>query len=227
MPNKTQPKGTCAYCETEIARSGAARHLEACRERRAAIEKADAKAGRSETLLHLRVQDEQDGTFWLDLEMRGTARIDALDHYLRAIWLECCGHLSRFAAGGWGSREIGMGRPAASVIQPGVTYVHTYDFGTTSYTMVKLVGTRAGAPTTKHPIALLARNLPPAFPCIECERPATRFCTECWIEEEVWGTLCDEHARTHPHDDYGPPTPLVNSPRLGLCGYDGPANPPY
>ncbi|HEU4455081.1 MAG TPA: hypothetical protein VFR81_18600 [Longimicrobium sp.] len=224
MPNKTQPKGTCACCGAEIARGGATRHLEACRERRAAIEKADAKAERPETLLHLRVQDEQDGTFWLDLEMRGTARIDALDHYLRAIWLECCGHLSRFEAG---SRVIGMARPAASVIQPGVTCVHTYDFGTTSYTLVKLVGTRTGAPTTKHPIALLARNLMPGMKCIKCDQPATRLCTECWIEDEVWGTLCPEHARKHPHRDYGRPIPLVNSPRLGMCGYDGPAKPPY
>ena len=27
----------------------------------------------------------------------------------------------------------------------------------------------------------------------------------------------------HPHDQYGEPIPLVNSPRLGMCGYDGPA----
>ncbi|WP_127011414.1 hypothetical protein ACF3DV_03465 [Chlorogloeopsis fritschii PCC 9212] len=28
-------------------------------------------------------------------------------------------------------------------------------------------------------------------------------------------------------DNYGEPIPLVNSPRLSLCGYDGPAEPPY
>jgi hypothetical protein len=31
----------------------------------------------------------------------------------------------------------------------------------------------------------------------------------------------------HPHESYGEPTLLVNSPRVGLCGYEGPAEPPY
>jgi hypothetical protein len=45
-------------------------------------------------------------------------------------------------------------------------------------------------------------------------------------ENGVW-FLCDEHVKNHPHDEYGDPLPLVNSPRLGMCGYDGPAEPPY
>jgi len=47
------------------------------------------------------------------------------------------------------------------------------------------------------------------------------------IEEDEWGVLCDEHAKTHPHHDYGDPIELVNSPRIGMCGYTGPADPPY
>jgi len=31
----------------------------------------------------------------------------------------------------------------------------------------------------------------------------------------------------HPHEEYGEPIEIVNSPRLGLCGYTGPADPPY
>jgi hypothetical protein len=61
----------------------------------------------------------------------------------------------------------------------------------------------------------------------KCEQPAAWLCLECLSEEEVWGTLCDGHARTHPHNNYGEPIPLVNSPRLGMCGYEGPAEPPY
>ena len=56
---------------------------------------------------------------------------------------------------------------------------------------------------------------------------AAWLCTECLIEDDVWGTLCDKHAKTHPHGNYGEPIPLVNSPRLGMCGYDGPAEPPF
>jgi hypothetical protein len=222
-----QPKGTCACCEAVISRSGATRHLAACRERRAAVEKADAKAARPETLLHLRVQDSDNGKFWLDLEMRGSAELEELDEYLRAIWLECCGHLSSFLADGGRGDEIEMDEPAERAFAGGGTLMHMYDFGTTSYTLVKQVGTRAGGPATRHPIALLARNVMPNYRCIECGEPAARLCTECWGEHGVWGTLCAGHARKHPHREYGRSARLVNSPRLGLCGYDGPAKAPY
>jgi hypothetical protein len=45
-------------------------------------------------------------------------------------------------------------------------------------------------------------------------------------EENQTGFLCDEHVEGYPHDNYGEPMPLVNSPRLGMCGYTGPAEPP-
>jgi hypothetical protein len=104
---------------------------------------------------------------------------------------------------------------------------HIYDFGTSSETEIKCVETRQGKPTTKRPLVLMARNLPPAYECIECGQPTTHLCLECLNEEETWGTLCDQHTETHPHQDYGEPIALVNSPRLGMCGYTGPVDPPY
>lgn len=80
---------------------------------------------------------------------------------------------------------------------------------------------------TGHPIALMACNDPQRFECIECGRPAARFCMECLIEEDRPGWLCEEHAKTHPHDDCGEPLPIVNSSRLGMCGYEGPTELPY
>ena len=225
MARQPQSRGTCTYCGQVVAKGGVGKHLAACDERRAAIAKAEDGGG-AETLLHLRVQDEASGAFWLDLEMRGSATLKQLDAYLRAIWLECCGHLSRFSAGRWDG-QVGMQRRAEDVFGEGVTLTHTYDFGSSSYTLVKLAGTRTGAPTTKRPIALLARNLMPEAACIRCGEPATVLCMECLIEKDVWGTLCDDHARKHGHHDYGPPVPLVNSPRVGICGYTGPADPPY
>lgn len=120
-----------------------------------------------------------------------------------------------------------MNQRINEVFQRGLALTHIYDFGTSSETVIKVVGTWEGKPTTSHPIALMARNLMPEHKCITCQQPASRLCTECLIEEQVWGTLCNKHAQTHPHNSYGEPIPLVNSPRLGLCGYDGPARPPY
>lgn len=159
--------------------------------------------------------------------MCGSATLQELDDYLRAIWLECCGHLSQFSFGGWGGREISKRRRVGQVLEPGVELTHVYGFGTSSETLLRTIALREGRPSTAYPIALMARNNLPEASCIECGSPASRFCVECLYEEETPGTLCDEHAQEHPHDDYGQPVPLVNSPRLGRCGYDGPAEPPY
>ena len=203
------------------------RHLSSCLERQGIIAKGEHRKGRREKLYHLRVQDGWRGEYWLDLEMRGSANLEDLDDYLRAIWLECCGHMSQFSIGGWRGDEIPKKTSAEKAFEPGIELTHIYDFGTSSEMLIKVVGVREGKPATSHPITLMARNVIPEAKCIECEEVASLLCNECLIEEDVWGTLCEEHAERHPHDGYGEPVPIVNSPRLGMCGYEGPAEPPY
>ncbi|MBD2463694.1 hypothetical protein H6G89_22085 [Oscillatoria sp. FACHB-1407] len=203
------------------------KHLVTCSKRQEAIATAEMKKGTSESLYHLRVQDAYNSAFWLDLEIRGSKSLKDLDTYLRGIWLECCGHMSQFSLGGAFAREIGMSRKIGEVFRQGGELTHVYDFGTSSETLVKYVDEREGNPLTNKAIALMARNNMPEYPCMECGKPATHLCMECLIDEQTEGVLCDEHTENHPHDNYGEPIPLVNSPRMGMCGYDGPAEPPY
>lgn len=204
-----------------------ARHLRSCSERQDTIAAADRQAGKAETLVHLQIQDAWAGDYWLHLEMSGSAPLADLDHYLRTVWLECCGHLSRFSEGGWGTEELPFDARAAQVFEPGAELTHIYDFGTSSVTRVKAVSAREGKSTVPHPLALMARNEEPRVPCMECEENASWLCMECIYEHDEAGTLCAHHAEMHAHDDYGGLLPLVNSPRAGLCGYEGPAEPPY
>lgn len=227
MAPRKQSKGTCVYCDKELAKGGVSKHLATCPKRQTAIAKAEQGKGTSEMLYHLRVEDAYRKEFWLDLEMRGSKTLKDLDTYLRAIWLECCGHLSEFLGSGSLAQQIGKQRKISEVLQPGGHLTHIYDFGTSSETEIKVVGVREGKPTNSRAIALMARNIMPEEECIECGDRATHLCMECLIEDETWGTLCDKHTKTHPHDNYGEPIPLVNSPRLGMCGYEGPADPPY
>ncbi len=90
-----------------------------------------------------------------------------------------------------------------------------------------MVELRNGKSLSGYPIYLMARTQAPEIQCIECEKPAGWLCMECVYEADSPGTLCDEHVQEHPHDEYGDPLPIVNSPRVGMCGYDGPADPPY
>jgi hypothetical protein len=224
LPKRT---GTCTYCQKTFAKSGMIRHLASCPSRKAAIQQAESQGkGNPQTLFHLRIQDAYRDDFWLDLEAKSTTKLSDLDQYLRVIWLECCGHLSKFSTEQFGD-VIAMTRTIGTIAQTRPKLHHTYDYGTPSETRVTIVGERVGQPLTRHAIALMARNTIPPFTCIVCGQPATRLCLECLVEEETWGSLCEQHADNPEHQGYGEPIPLVNSPRLGMCGYEGPADPPY
>ncbi|MFC1972669.1 hypothetical protein ACFLVE_04630 [Chloroflexota bacterium] len=228
MAQKTQSKGQCTYCREEFTKGGMIKHLSSCPQRLEAITVAEQLPQATENLYHLRIQDAGHGDYWLDLEVRGSATLQQMDKYLRVIWLECCGHLSRFSIGSaWGGREIAKNRHIEQIFDMGVELTHIYDFGTPSETAIRFISVREGKPMTRHPIALMARNSAPEAACMDCGQPAAWLCIECLYENERSGLLCDQHAKTHPHDNYGEPIPLVNSPRLGMCGYTGPAEPPY
>jgi hypothetical protein len=61
-------------------------------------------------------------------------------------------------------------------------------------------------------------NEPPSIPCMSCGKIAAQVCTECLWSGEGW--LCDECAAEH---ECGEEMllPVVNSPRVGVCGYTG------
>lgn len=227
MPRRKQNKARCSFCGVELTKAAMTRHFDKCEKRLELINKAEREKRGNELLYHLRIQDAYLKDFWLDIEMRGSAALKDIDSYLRSIWLECCDHLSQFSVGDFDTPEIPKSKKVSDVFSRVIEITHIYDFGTSSYTMIKNMGTREGTPLTTHPIMLMARNLIPESECIECGQPAAWLCMECMIEDDVWGVLCDKHAKKHPHKNYGKPIRIVNSPRLGMCGYDGPAEPPY
>jgi len=121
MPRRPDNPGACAYCGEIVTKRGVGKHLDKCSKRQEALASAAASSRPVEKLWHLRVQDAYDKDFWLDLEMIGSASLGKLDNYLRAIWLECCGHLSMFTIGGWQGDEIAKSRKANAVFEPGIT----------------------------------------------------------------------------------------------------------
>ena len=226
MPRTSESRGTCFFCGEKIIKRIASKHLEKCPKRLESIQVADASGRPAETIWHLRVQGTEARDYWLDLEMIGSASLNILDLYLRTIWLECCDHLSDFRIGSWGGMPIRKTRKADAVFMDGLVLRHRYDFGTTSRTDIWVVGSRLGSPLTKHPIYLMARNQQLEELCEECGQPAGWLCLECRDDQKT-GYLCSEHVEGHPHDNYGEPMPIPNSPRMGMCGYSGPAIPPY
>ena len=70
---------------------------------------------------------------------------------------------------------------------------------------------------TRNSINILVRNHPPPISCGKCGQPATQVCVECMDTPNGW--LCERHAAQHKHDEMF--LPVVNSPRVGMCGYAG------
>ena len=233
--SRSSSRGSCVFCGRELAKGGLTRHLNTCAKRTEAQAEADRSRRLAQTLYHLQVLDAWGAGYFLHLEMRSKAALKDLDEYLRAIWLECCGHLSSFEIGGvtydsspdpWGGEGRTMNVKANSIFQPGMLFRYQYDFGTTSELVIKVMSEREGRPLTEHPIFLMARNKYEQPPCMVCGKPATNLCSECLSErDDERGELCDEHVEGHEHEDFV--LALVNSPRVGMCGYSGPAEPPY
>jgi len=161
----------------------------------------------------------------MHLEVPADATLEELDDFLRNIWLECCGHMSAFEIKG----KIYSVAPMADfddetmeailydVLSPEMEFYHEYDFGSTTHLKLKVVSQEQGQIKGKS-ITVLARNEPPTFVCISCGKMATNVCTECIYSDE--GLLCDRCAAEHKCGEEML-LPIVNSPRVGVCGYTG------
>lgn len=239
MARKATPAGTCAFCGRQVAAAGVAKHLTSCPARLAAIDKAEASKRKSQALYHLIVRDAVDGTYWLHLEAPAATTHQEVDAYLRAIWVDCCGHMSHFVFGTTRYQELIDGFFAlgdqknitsqiGDIFRPGLKGKYEYDFGTPTELKLEVAGVREGKPLTTKPVALLARNLMPSYVCAECGAPATNICMQCYFEIGEPGCyLCADHAKQHGCTLYGGPKLRFNSPRTGRCKYNGPAKPPY
>ena len=221
--------GECSFCHGTFGKGGIARHLESCPQRRAALETAAAKPkARKERLFHVVVAGRDLPDYWMHLEVPAKTTLEDLDDFLRDTWVECCGHLSAFnIAGrtymstlGGGYHEPGdrtMKYALEKVLTPGSSCLYEYDFGTTTELVLRVTSERTGV-TSEDGIAVMAVNLPPDIRCQSCGAVATQVCTHCIHEGDGW--LCDNCAEDH---ECGEEMllPVVNSPRVGMCGYAG------
>ena len=68
-------------------------------------------------------------------------------------------------------------------------------------------------------IKLIARNEMPSIKC-KCGKDAKWVCSECFYNNPEKAFLCDVCAKKHECGE-DMLLPVVNSPRIGLCGYEG------
>jgi len=230
-------QGKCNLCGETFAKAGMTRHITACRKSHA-LKKLDGRGkARKTNLFHLMVEGTYAPVFWLHLAVPAGATLRDLDQFLRDIWLECCGHLSAFTVEGvqyemntggvdamwpmiFGGRSAprSMNVPLGEVLRPRLKFQHEYDFGTTTTLTLKVASEYEGEAKGKS-VQILARNDLPPIVCEKCGKPATQVCGQCIYDGE--GGVCDKHAPKHKCGE-DMLLPVVNSPRMGMCGYTGP-----
>lgn len=217
--------GVCELCHERLAKASMLAHLRRC------APEHDLSKGSPTDLFQLRVEGKGAPMFWLDVEVKGESPLRRLDDLLRRVWLECCGHLSAFETLGlrycvlvdreYGPQpnERGMSARVADIlVSPGQRLFYEYDFGSTTELMLRFVSVRRGN-IGRSASRVLARNEAPAWKCGVCDEPATLVCPFCTHEGNPFA--CSSHAREHSCGEEESFLPIVNSPRMGVCGYTG------
>lgn len=224
-------KGMCSFCHSHLSKASMTRHLASCGQRIAMQgERVSGQQAKKSKVFHLIVEGYRLPMYWMHLEVNTGTTLATLDRFLRDTWLECCGHLSVFRIGGlnyyvdsdqdtywWDMRRKNMQVKLEAVLSPGQTCSYEYDFGSTTELLVKVISEYA-VEMKRKAIQVLARNSLPIIPCDECGEPASNLCPQCIYEDK--GCLCDTCAKDHTCGEEML-LPLVNSPRVGVCGYTG------
>lgn len=219
-------EGRCSYCGGTFGKVAMTRHVTTCK---SMLEEEKKRSDGIVRDFYLIVVQGHSSQYWLCLDVETTATLKDLDQFLRDTWLECCGHMSLFEIDGiqYASHpEKSLGDKSMNVKleevlnEVGAKFVHEYDFGSTTTLQLKVQSIRNGYKRhdSKGKIHLMARNNAPVFQCSYCDNTAEEICCECIYEDE--GFLCESCAQTH---ECGEEMllPVVNSPRMGACGYYG------
>ncbi|MDA3905531.1 MAG: hypothetical protein PF484_05585 [Bacteroidales bacterium] len=210
--DELKSEGKCMFCEQLFSQKEIKKHLA---KHLAELEKTDT-VGKTQTYCHIEVTA---GEMFLYLLVKGNKRMEVIDDFLIGIWLECCGHMSGF---GQKNIEIEMDEKVKDIFEPKVKVFHDYDYGST--TRVFLTGLKHYNLNMKDDIILLSRNEPLKIMCSICKKkPAVNLCSVClWEQDSIFCESCSKkHEKICADFDEYSSMPIVNSPRMGVCGYTG------
>ncbi len=212
MEYELKSEGQCLYCKQFFSQKEITKHLDT---HLLTAQKQDI--GKTTASYHHIVIEA--GEMFLEILVAGEQKMKIIDNFLRRIWLECCGHLSGFQHKNF---KISMSNKVNEVFEPKVKILHNYDYGTT--TTVQLRSGKLFELNLKEKLVLLSRNEPLKQMCAVCKiKPAVHICTVCQYERDAF--FCEAcsaiHAQTcSDFEDYSR-MQVVNSPRMGECGYEG------
>ena len=109
------------------------------------------------------------------------------------------------------SMEVSLAR----VLKVGQKFSYIYDYGSSTYVNLKVLGEREGIVLDEEDtVQLLAQNTAPEFACIVCGKPATMVALGYYGESIADSVYCTECAEEQVEE--GRTLPITNSPRVGV-----------
>jgi hypothetical protein len=137
--------------------------------------------------------------------------------------------------------ESGMDVELGKVLSVGDKFSYVYDFGSSTNLSLRVIAEREGVMLTspedledeededeedededdeeQMTIIIMAQNEPPSFVCRKCGKPATHVSSLDEFDSLDEAMLCTSCAQKEEYPDEL--LPVVNSPRVGVCGYTG------
>lgn len=215
-------KGVCYICGAKHSQRGMTNHI---------ASHYKNQSGK-DTHFVIRIDQGADSPFWMYVQIAQRARLVILDKFLRNVWLECCGHLSEFAKG---ADQIPMNKVIGKIVTKGDSLSYVYDFGSSTELSLSIVSVgpkislradaNGSAGWTPPPmvygeekVKIVALHDKAEFHCAQCGGKATLICSQCSFYDE--GVLCEKCVKKHKCGT-DVMLPVVQSPRVGTCGFDG------
>ena len=194
-------EGVCLYCNETVSKQEMTRHVSThLKKMEKELEKGNKNVGK---YYHLSVTAAE---MFLVLLVENKTTFDELDHFFRAIWLECCGHMSSFRVKsgvtitdmsddfGFEPNTKSMTTKVSKVFEKGVVLDYEYDFGSTTGFQIKVLD-QYTLPLQPDNVLLISRNEPLPILCRTCEKePAQEICEVHMYEG---GFFCKKCAKKH------------------------------
>lgn len=223
-PKTQKINGICALCGSSFSKSAMKKHLESCIKKHPPAKQTDSLVPQKRFIILV------EGIFlheyWMYLDVPTNSLLQRLDNFLRDTWVECCRHLSDFAIDGesyisetdeYFKKDKSMDYIMNRILSVGKKFTYRYDFGSSTYLDLKVISEHE-VEVENSSIVLLARNESPQVLCDSCGKTAAYICRQCGYSGNLW--VCEDCAPDH---ECGEEMllPVVNSPRVGVCGYTG------
>lgn len=180
----------------------------------------------------IRIDQGPGGPFWMYVQVSTEATFGVLDRFLRAVWMECCGHFSEFTVGG---RPAGKRKRLSAALSDGSEFEYRYDMGDATELRLTVIGRSARIMDLggwvrndayfpppmvvgEGKVRIVALHDAVRYNCEKCGNEASYVCPQC-IHDGT-GACCGACAPDHKcGNDMLLAT--AQSPRVGSCSFEG------